>query len=143
MNSIIQIVNDPLRVWELGPAAPDSSIQELLNTLGFSLPDEYLDFMRLANGGEGELGIWPGWFILWAIENVVEWNKDYEVADRYPGFLAFGSNGGGEMLAFDLRNQEPFPVVALPHIGFDAEDAMFVAHSFHEFVNHLGKKCQN
>jgi hypothetical protein len=33
-----------------------------VNHAGFALPQAYLDFLRISNGGEGELPVQPYWF---------------------------------------------------------------------------------
>jgi hypothetical protein len=124
--------------WQRGPPAEEAVVNSLLTDLHPDLPREYLLFLTLADGGEGELWIWPGWFIIWAAATVAERNRDYEVQDRYPGFIAFGSNGGLEMFAFDMRHPPAHPVVALPYIGLSVEEAMPVAPDFLAFVKHLG-----
>ena len=66
---------------------------------GVELPRQYIDFMLLHNGGEGDLG--ETWFILYPMEELEEINEDYEV-DRYlPGRIIIGSNGGGELYGID------------------------------------------
>jgi hypothetical protein len=44
---------------------------------------------------EGELSVDPEWYRLWRPEEIEEFNRDYELSEYAPGFLAFGSNGGG------------------------------------------------
>lgn len=58
----------------------------------------------------------PGWFQLWPAEKVIEYNNSYKVAENVPGFFGFGSSGGGEMLAFDMRGGKPRKVVMIPFI---------------------------
>jgi hypothetical protein len=140
MSDLARLVNDPSAKWERASPAEESCVASLSGAFGKPLPQDFLTFLKLSNGGEGELGVWPGWFIIWAAETVPERNKAYEVADRYPGFVAFGSNGGGEMLAFDLRCAGTCPIVALPFIGLDVEEAMPVAPDFSAFVKQLGRE---
>jgi len=68
-------------------------------------PDEYLKYFEQDNPKEGSLAVEPGWFQLWSPEEIESTNKGYEVEQNVPGFLGFGSNGGGEMLAFDQIGQ--------------------------------------
>lgn len=78
----------------------------------------YLAHVRLSKkGGEGEIDLQPGYCILWPVEAVFINGSDYQVTDYAPGFLAFGSNGGGELFAFDMREPGKAPVVILPGIG--------------------------
>ena len=53
------------------------------------------------------------WYIIWEPENIVEYNKDYELAEYAPGFVASGSNAGGELLDVDAEGAVSF----LPAIG--------------------------
>jgi hypothetical protein len=124
--------------WTRQPPAADEAIEELVRTAGIPLPPEYLAFLRETNGGEGELGVQPGWFVMWHAEEVVSFNRDYEVAANAPGLLGFGSSGGGELLAFDTRGGQPYPVVAVPFIGMSAKDALLVAPSFATFETAMG-----
>jgi len=57
----------------------------------------------------------------------------------YRGFFGFGSNGGGELLAFDLRDGEPYPIVIVPLIPLDPNEAIQIARSFDELRELIGK----
>ena len=61
---------------------------------------------RRANGGEGFVG--RAYLILWPIEKLRELNDAYQVEQYAPGFLIFGSDGGGE--AFTVRGGSVSPV---------------------------------
>jgi hypothetical protein len=70
-----------------------------------------------------------GYFQLWPLAEIETLNKSYEVADYAPELLAFGSNGGGEMLAFNQQNQ----ILMVPFIGMEMEDAILLANSWTDF----------
>jgi hypothetical protein len=61
---------------------------------------------------------------------LLELNKDYQVDEYAPGLFFFGSNGGGEAFAFDLRTAAR-PVVAVPFVGMDLSLATVLAPEFH------------
>ena len=126
--------------WTREPPAADEVIRELVRQAGVPLPPEYLAFLRDSNGGEGELGVQPGWFVMWRAEEVVKLNHGYEVAENVPGFFGFGSSGGGELLAFDTRGGQPYPVAAVPFIVMSPKDALPVATSFATFEALMGKE---
>lgn len=100
-----------------------------------SLPEEYVRY--LAGGGpkEGSLAVEPGWFQLWPPDEVSKWNQDYQVKKFAPGFLGFGSSGGGEMLAFDAGGR----VVMLPFVGMSPDEAKPIADSWSEFIKKIEK----
>jgi hypothetical protein len=120
--------------WFPQPPASSDVIQSLLSASGLDLPEEYLAFLQLNNGGEGDLGIEPGWFQLWPAEYVIESNKQAWL----PGFFGFGSNGGGELLAFDTREQPPWKVYMIPFGTLEEADSILVAESFAAFTRAMG-----
>ena len=70
---------------------------------------------------------------LWPIQEVAKWNEEYHVPEDAPGFLCFGSNGGGELLAFD----DAGAVYCLPAIGMEPTAATRVADSWADFERHI------
>jgi hypothetical protein len=92
-----------------------------------------------SNGGEGDLGVAPGWIAFWSAEDVLSHNAGYLVAETLPGFFGFGSSGGGELLAFDVRRGEPYAIVMVPFIPMQAKYAVQVAGSFEELRKHIGR----
>jgi hypothetical protein len=98
------------------------------------LPVGLIEYHRAGGRLEGDLGDgMPGWFQLWPISEIEELNVAYEVQQNVPGYVAFGSNGGGEMLALSPAGQ----VVAIPFIGMEVEDAIVVADSWEAFESRL------
>jgi len=55
-------------------------------------------------------------------------NCGYRVAEYAPGFLGFGSDGGGEMLAFDRVGA----VFMLPFVGMWPKEAKKIGSSWSE-----------
>jgi hypothetical protein len=140
--TITELVHDSSAIWDREPPASAEVIGKLISESRLKLPEDYLAFLLQSNGGEGELGIQPGWFRIWQAEEVIQAGLEYEVPKYAPGLFAFGGNGGGELLAFDTRCGIPWPVVALPCIGMDAGEAMPVAAHFKDFVAQMGKAFQ-
>jgi hypothetical protein len=103
------------------------------------LPATYLEQLAVSNGGEGDLGVDPGWISFWPAEEVVKLNDRYCVPADLPGFFGFASNGGGELLAFDTRGGEPFPIVTVPFIPMDPREAVKIAGSFDEMRDVIGR----
>ena len=96
------------------------------------LPAEYVEFLKLSNGGEGFVG--EHYLILYRVEELVEMNKGFE--EYAPGLLVFGSDGGGEAFGFDTRIPD-WPVVLMPFIGMDWKDAIPVVDSFGGYFKKL------
>lgn len=75
----------------------------------------------------------PGWFQLWPLDELEQGNRDYQVQENAPGFVGFGSSGGGELLAFDANGR----VVMIPFIGMSADAAWPIADSWNEFLEKI------
>lgn len=63
------------------------------------------------------------------------------MSDRLPGFLGFGSNGGGELLAFDTRVQ-PWKVCMIPFIPLDESESIVIAPDFVSLSRHFGRSLK-
>jgi hypothetical protein len=73
------------------------------------LPVAYLDLLRQGNGGEVGLRVNPFMLCLDSAEDAISsWRSGTYTAE---GVFVFGSNGGGALLAFDLRSPGNLPVV--------------------------------
>lgn len=63
--------------------------------LGVSLPDQYIEFMRRHNGGEGDIG-GITWLMLDRLEKLQELNESLQ--EFLPsGTIIIGSDGGSEL----------------------------------------------
>ena len=94
-----------------------------------SVPKEYVDYLEKGGRMESLTRDEPGYFILWPLTDIEKMNADYQVAEFMPGFLGFGSDGGGEMLVFDVAGI----VWKLPFVGYSSkEDAWKVADRWSE-----------
>lgn len=124
--------------WHKEEPAGQKNIEDLIAKAVPGLPQEYIAFLQYSNGGCGSLGINPGWFQLWATEEVIEWNKDYLIDKYVPGYFGFGSNGGGEFFAFEIIQGEPWKIVMIPYIPMEATEAITIAKNFEEFIRAIG-----
>lgn len=139
MTTLLDILSDPTAGWTRRPPATEAAIQTLASSCGFSLPEGYLSFLRYSNGGEGFLSIKPWYFQLWSAEEVIAYNRGYEVEELLPGWFAIGSNGAGEMLAICKREGSPCPVNMVPFIPMAESAGVQIAHDFEMFAMALGR----
>jgi cell wall assembly regulator SMI1 len=116
-----------------GPA-PQHLVEEAESALGTPLPDDYKEFLRRHDGGEGFIG--SHYLILWKSAQLKPFNDGYEFQKYAPALVAFGSDGGGDAFAFDTRTN-PYPIVLVPFIGMSHEDAYSVASSFPELLQRM------
>jgi hypothetical protein len=121
--------------FNANPPASPISIEKCEAGLGFLLPADYAHFLRRMNGGEGFLGE-NAYLVLWRVEELIEMNAGYKVAEAPQELFLFGSNGAGEAFAFDTRSRPP-AIVAVPFVGLDWDDAIFIARDFRGFLERL------
>jgi len=97
------------------------------------LPKDYLSYIEAGGSDSGFTDGDPGYFQLWSPQEVEELNRDYRAQEFAPGFIGFGSDGGGEMLAFDMAGA----VYMIPFIGDGIKDAKKIAGNWSEIVSRI------
>lgn len=112
--------------------AAESTIEAAENRLRQRFPDDYRTFLKSENG----LAKWYGdvYLSLYAIEQVVELNEIHEHLAYQPELIHIGSDGGGEAIAFDFR-QNPPTVILVNLVSTDWSEAILQAESFTEFMD--------
>ena len=133
--SIADILRENVDKWAVRPpAATEEAIENLVRDAGVALPTDYLQFLRFANGGEGDLGVQPWYFQVWTAEDAIENNRSYNVPEFLPGFFGFGTNLGDELLAFDVRRRGESRVFMIPMIPMSESDAVEIVPDFETFA---------
>lgn len=94
------------------------------------LPDSYVQFIEKRSGWEGDLGDYYGYVVIWAKELIEDRWLSYEMAKYLPDhWFPFGSNGGSDLLCFDLRKKNDTSYL-IPYVGMSEEEAMEHCVSF-------------
>lgn len=119
------------------PPSTAAEINQVEKEIGFKIPKDYAKFLQQFNGGEGFVGR-NAYVILWRIGELAEMNEAYQVKEYTPGLFIFGSDGGGEAYAFDVRTSA-MPVVSVPFVGIELSLARIVASSFQGFLKALSE----
>src|SRR5262249_49133489 len=132
------LVQPTIGSWNPAPPATKESVELAEQCLKLTFPDVYKDFLCYSNGGEGDLPIQLGLVRFWSADELADANADYEVEQWIPGFIGIGSNGGGEMIAFDTR-QECWGVYLVPFVPMDEAEALPLAPDFESFLGMIGK----
>lgn len=112
----------------------DESIRQTEAGVGFSFPTDYIRFAR-ESGGSGTAG-WFGemYLMLFPIGDLAVLHRVHNDAEHMPGFVAFGSDGGGELFGFDFRASPPL-IVMVGNVSSGWSDAIVQATSFDEFMD--------
>ena len=99
------------------------------------LPESYLALLSFTDGGEGPLPVNPFNLCLDPAREVIASLTNGQ--SQFDGFLVFGGNGGGEYLAFDTRQEAPWPVVTIDMVA-GPTGAEVVAADFDTFIDLIG-----
>ena len=117
--------------WHPNAPGNESDIRSAEQSLGVKLPADYTAFLLKSDGGEGFVG--DNYLVLWRAADLHRHNRGYSVGEAAPGLILIGSDGGGEGYALDGR-EASMPVVTVPFIVLNFEDALRVAGSFTAFL---------
>ena len=123
-----------LKRVDLRPPATDAAIIKCVEYLGGDLPEDYEQFLRMSDGGEGSVG--SSYAAIWDVENLIAGNTRLNVREYNPDLVVFGSEGGEGAFCFDKRTK-PWKVVMVPFIGLSWDDAVPMGNSFSEFLQRL------
>ena len=110
----------------------DLSETELLH-LKSILPTDYQNFVQTYNGGEGEIG--EEYLVLHKAEELIEINTDVKISDFDNKLFIIGSNGGGEYVAIDFRN-DTLKYIIIPFI-FEYAAIKVLAYDIDDLFNKI------
>jgi SMI1 / KNR4 family (SUKH-1) len=127
--------------WEGNPPATAEDIAALEAAFPVPLPTEYLSLLRFSDGGEAKLSGYPTYVRIWTALQSINFNDGYQVSHWLPGFIGFGDNGGPDMVGFDTREGEPYPVCSVPFAPIEWESAVGRISDFREFISQLKPKA--
>lgn len=130
--------------WHKVEGASEEELEGLRLACRVDLPEEFFKLLEYSNGGEGPLPIPPYNFCLDPVSEIQR-NLDEETFKEFSsGFLVFGGNGGGEIIAFDIRRENERPIVSLDLTNSNLDESrMLIAQDFSEFLNMVGIEDTN
>ena len=113
-----------------------SSIEEIERMAKFKLPIDYRTYLENYLGFEDTIG--EEYVRLWDLDELVEMNKDYEIADYLQNILGIGTNGGGEFIGIELTKKKKHRIILVPFIGMDEKEYHIeIGTSFSDFLIRL------
>ncbi len=114
--------------------ATEQELDSAAAALGIELPEDYRAVMRRINGGACDFG--GSWIVLQSLEAAIERNASFKEAG-FPPFIFFGSDGGGEGYAWDLRPERHARYVVVPFIVPEDEAVIPCGDTLEEFLSVL------
>ncbi len=129
MNSIVEFLErnnfehfEPLKADEIDCVQKE---------VGYTFPQEYLEWMCYSNGGQGEIN--NNYIDLWPIEDVRDFYEDCNLYERFT-YVIFASDGCGMGYAFSKSTDEIF---FIPLDSLNNKSAKKCADSFTQLFDLL------
>ena len=123
------------RVEKILPGVSESELNALQQELNFTLPEDYVNFMKEFNGGEGEVGE-NAWLNLFSIAELIETNKTYHLLmDDIPDYYLIGKDAADTGYAIH-KSDQTFHAFGLMS-DFETDPIIFCGASFEEFIEYL------
>ena len=106
------------------------------SALGVALPQDHRSFLTSSNGIEETMP--NAYVVLWPLVDVVNVSTTdaYGMAEKFPGLVLIGGDGGGELLGLDFRFT-PARVVLVNAISASWAEASEQAESVSRFIAKL------
>lgn len=115
----------------------EACIGQAMKLLGVTPPHDYVQFLSESNGAEGLMQS-GRYLMVDSVEQLVPCNEPYGLGASGPGLVSFGSDGGGLLYAFDIR-QSPVRIVQVDAVSMDLGPVVFCGHTFLEFLEYLNR----
>ena len=125
------IIKDLERIgWNSNKGKNLNDIGIVEKQLHIAFPEDYLEFLKWSNGGEGYVG--ENYISFWKVEDLAALNAEYQI-QKYLSekFLGIGTDGGGICYGFYLEKE--FPIFKCPLGDLDTNGITIVANSIKDF----------
>ena len=125
------IIKDLERIgWNSNKETNLNDIGIVEEQLHIVFPEDYLEFLKWSNGGEGYIG--KNYVSLWKVEDLEVLNREYQIQTYLlKGYLGIGTDGGGIGYGFCLEKQ--FAIFKCPLGDLDINEITIVANSIKDF----------
>ncbi|MGK0308957.1 MAG: hypothetical protein ACI8RP_001924 [Urechidicola sp.] len=130
-----------MKVWEkYGSLKRNEIISDILKVIehkiDFNIPDDYHEFLINYTGFENHIG--DHYVVIWDLDELMEFNTDYEVFELVQNGLGIGSNGSSEMIVLKKDENNEFKILLIPYLDLDEKETYIeIGNSFSDLFNRL------
>jgi hypothetical protein len=122
--------------WNRSTGAIDADINQLRNIGKGQLPEDYLQFLRVTDGADGDLSNDPYYAIIYPCSEVIQIEKEGTFKEYFSELFVFGGTGGGVALAIDQRPNKNQKIVSFDMTNIELDESvLIVADNFTAFSN--------
>lgn len=111
--------------FELNEPTDINTIQEIMRSNNFTIPNSYVAFLLISNGLHAEH------FVLLEVEEIFQRNQDYEINLYLPEYIMIGDDNGGVAILMESKTGN---IYANGLGSLLPEDLKFQAKSLEEFL---------
>ncbi|AZB31050.1 SMI1/KNR4 family protein [Chryseobacterium balustinum] len=115
----------------------DFNFKTIEDKIGFDLPQDYKDYSIEYDENEDFIG--KEFVRLWSLENLIDWNTDYQILENLPNTIAIGDNGNGEFIGIHFIENSNYKIILSTYIDLDPEYNIEIGKSFTDFIEKLNK----
>jgi hypothetical protein len=124
------------------PKASEDALNALIIRIGVEPPGDFLDFLRVTNGG---IGSGPAVSVnLFAAEEVGKPEFDYGASEDAPGLIVIGGDGLGNILGIDTRNADSslheYVVLDPVWLDLDSDSVQYRGKRFWDMLHHVSRQ---
>ncbi len=112
-----------------------TSLKEIEDMAGFTLPSDYSVFIQKYLGYEEFIG--KEYVRLWDGDELIEQNLGYYIVDSLPMTIGIGGNGAGECIAIEMKSKNNYRIVLTPFMDLDKQNHIEIGSSFTDFLVRL------
>lgn len=106
--NVRELLSQPEREWHAQTPSSETEIALLASIAKAQLPTEYVELLRLSNGGEGPLGLPPLYFQLSSVKDCIElFHTNQQLLEQFPSFMFSAAMVG---LSFSHSTCAPGPL---------------------------------
>ena len=113
----------------------DFNFNTIKDKIGFDLPQDYKDYATEYDENEDFIG--KEYVRLWSLENLIDWNTDYQIFENLPNTIAIGDNGNGEFIGIHFVKNIYYEIILSTYIDLDPEYNIEIGKSFTDFIERL------
>ncbi len=135
--NVEKLLASPHFKWEQREPADREVFEGFRAAAPANLPNTYMKFMRVTDGGSGEAPFHAGWVEVWPLSEAVGRNDELGIGDKLPGFFAFGSDGADQLFVFDIRQEDGAAVCSIPSEKVEPDQLDRLCGSFSEFLQRI------
>jgi hypothetical protein len=121
-----------MTVIDRNDAPSTDEIIIFLEQIKFNLPEGFIEFFKHTNGAD--ISTEDKYVFLWALTDMVQLNKEYNVEEYAPEFFIFGSDGGDTAYAIEKITGYIFE---MPFIGMSKDEAILKNKTFTDFIENI------